>query len=791
MKEILQRGVRTAIKKSTSLLDLKFYIQILDSIFEEDAIYNNPSEMNINQNNKADKKSIDFDLNQVFGNINELIFSIRIPDLTTIFISNACEQIFGYTKEEFEQNASLWIESIHESDRPAITQSIIDIIDTNSKTLEYRIITKSGNSKWLRTTVNGKFDENGKLKMIIGISTDVSDIKATENSLIQSQDQYRHLFDTMEDGYYKSTHDGKFIDVNAALVKMLGYSNAEELKNIDIKTQLYFETSEREEANNSYDLDGVSTFRLKRKDGKEIWVEDKGTYIKDDQGNILYHEGFLRDATQRVENARALKSSLQETENYKKALDQSLMFCITDKDGVILYVNDNFCRVCKYSPDELIGKTHRLINSGYHSTDFIRSMWKTISSGSCWSGEFKNKDKNGTEYWIDASIVPILNEHGEAIQYLSVSSNITDKKKFEIVISENEKKYRNIIQSSNDLIQSVDLNGKFEFVNNSWLQTLGYTLDEIKDLNLFDIVDESDHDLCSALFRDISNGIKLDRITTILKTKQGSKIIVEGNTVPIIIDNKVCGAQTFFRDITDRIAAEESLIIRMDELKKSNLELDKFVYSVSHDLRAPLSSMLGIIALAKDDCECGQMQEHLLMMQNSINKLDGFICDILDYSRNARTEIKKSEVDMNDLIHEITQNLKYMGGVNRPIDIRIEINGEKTIYTDRSRMNIVLNNLISNAIRYQNEKNPDPFVDIRVDMSDTETGIIIRDNGIGIPFDLQPKIFDMFFRVSDNSVGTGLGLYIVKEAIGKLNGNIEVESQPGVGSSFKITLPII
>ena len=737
----------------------------------------------------AEQKGLNLDYQQVFNSIDELIFSISYPRLSTIYISEACSRFFIINANAFIENDQLWLSFIHEEDRATLQNELLNIHKDESTVLEYRIVLNDGTIKWVKSTFNPIVNSESKIEHINGFTADITDIKLAETSLIQSQDKYRNLFNQMEDGYYKSTHGGKFIDVNPALVKMLGYSSAEELKSIDIKSQLYFESSEREEANNSYDLDGVSTFRLKRKDGTEIWVEDKGTYVKDDQGNILYHEGFLRDATQRVENARALKHSLQETANYKKALDQSLMFCITDKEGNITYVNENFCRACKFSPEELIGQSHRLLNSGYHSTDFIRSMWKTISSGSCWSGEFKNKDKNGNEYWIDTSIVPILNEHGEAIEYLSVSSNITDKKRFEILISENEKKYRNIIQSSNDLIQSVDISGKFEFVNTSWLNTLEYTAEEIHQLNIFDIVDESDHDLCSALFRDISNGIKLERITTILKTKSGKKITVEGNSVPMYKDGVVIGAQTFFRDVSDRVAAEEELVRKMNDLKKSNNELDKFVYSVSHDLRAPLSSMLGIIDLAKDDTTEEIMQEHLHMLQNNINKLDGFITDILDYSRNARSDIKRSEFNLRELVEEISQNLKYMGGSNRKVDIRIQSNGLDTIVSDRSRMSIIFNNLISNAIRYQNTKIENPFVDIELNLSDTETGIIVRDNGIGISSELQDKIFDMFFRVSENSVGSGLGLYIVKEAITKLSGEIYIESEPGIGSAFKIKIP--
>ena len=141
------------------------------------------------------------------------------------------------------------------------------------------------------------------------------------------------------------------------------------------------------------------------------------------------------------------------------------------------------------------------------------------------------------------------------------------------------------------------------------------------------------------------------------------------------------------------------------------------------------------------------------------------------------------------MLSDITQNLKYMGGFNRIVDIQVEVNENSKMLSDKSRLNIILNNLVSNAIRYQNEQTPNPFVNIKIDTSDTETGIIIKDNGIGISAESQAKVFDMFYRVSEASLGSGLGLYIVKEAVEKLHGEIKLESTPGTGSTFKISIP--
>ena len=229
--------------------------------------------------------------------------------------------------------------------------------------------------------------------------------------------------------------------------------------------------------------------------------------------------------------------------------------------------------------------------------------------------------------------------------------------------------------------------------------------------------------------------------------------------------------------------------IENQELKTANYELDRFVYSTSHDLRAPLNSMLGLIEIAKDDTNEDITREHLIMLKRSAKKLDGFICDILDYSRNARMEVAMEEINFKELITDITENLKFIGDNNRGIEFITEISGETSIYSDKNRLITILGNLISNAIRYQNAQIANPYVRIQIQIFPAETRIVIEDNGIGMSEEVHSKIFDMFYRVSNESVGSGLGLYIVKEAVNKLSGEIKVQSEIGKGTTFLIKIP--
>jgi PAS domain S-box-containing protein len=273
-------------------------------------------------------------------------------------------------------------------------------------------------------------------------------------------------------------------------------------------------------------------------------------------------------------------------------------------------------------------------------------------------------------------------------------------------------------------------------------------------------------------------------------TKHGTEVTVHTQgKVSVDENNNVVRMSGTTQDITELKQKEAMLQKQNEELQKINTELDKFVYSVSHDLRAPLTSMLGIIEIMQEETEDSFITEHLNLLKTSTFKLDQFILDILDYSKNARQEIKKDEINFCNLLNEVIENLRYINNNAHKVDIRVHAKNGTVFFSDKSRVSIILNNLISNAIRYSNPNCSDPFVEIKAAVTNSHADIIVADNGIGIDNSLHDKIFEMFYRVSESSKGSGLGLYIVKEALKKLDGKITVESEKGKGSAFKISLP--
>lgn len=241
------------------------------------------------------------------------------------------------------------------------------------------------------------------------------------------------------------------------------------------------------------------------------------------------------------------------------------------------------------------------------------------------------------------------------------------------------------------------------------------------------------------------------------------------------------------RLLLNLVTINEQIDSKNKDLELVNKELDKFVYSASHDLRSPITSLQGLIAIMKMEKDPEEMHNYLHLMNDVLNKQDQFIRDIVDYSRNKRQQIKIEPIDLPELFDETVKQHLYMVK-DRVIQWDIQWN-VKTINTDRLRLKIILNNLVSNAIKYG-----DPTKDTIVVSATSESsseGVCIRiwDNGIGIAADQLPKIFEMFYVTSNNNHGTGLGLYIVRDAIDNLKGRIEVSSELGQGTLFKIYIP--
>jgi PAS domain S-box-containing protein len=499
-----------------------------------------------------------------------------------------------------------------------------------------------------------------------------------------------------------------------------------------------------------------------------------------------------------------IQKRLKEISDYKYALDQSSIVAITDPKGIITYVNDYFCQISKYSAKELIGQDHRIINSGYHPKEYIRYLWVTIANGRVWRGEFRNKAKDGTFYWVDTTIVPFLDENNKPYEYVTIRSDITERKLAQEAIRESEEKYRNVTENIDDFLFTFELVGKV-------LKPIFYTssVEKITGYKQSEFLSESTLFLKIIYPDDLP--IFEKKLKTILRSKlQASEemefrilnkhgYIVWVRTRMNILRNpegiisKIYG---LVGDISLRKRAEEELNKATENLIKLNETKDKFISILSHDLRTPFSSILGFTDLLIDDEDLTEEEkkQYVGFIQESSKSMLALVNSLLDWTRLQTGRIKFEPEKLSSRMIVINCINSLLGvALQKNITIKSEIEQNVNIYADNNLMTQVFNNLISNAIKFTK-----PGGEIIISVASSKKTrfyeFSVRDNGVGI----NPENIQDLFRIDTKYTsegtagekGTGLGLSLVKEIIEKHGGNIWVESEYGKGSNFKFILPI-
>ncbi len=304
----------------------------------------------------------------------------------------------------------------------------------------------------------------------------------------------------------------------------------------------------------------------------------------------------------------------------------------------------------------------------------------------------------------------------------------------------------------------------------------GFVPGEIPPMNEFlKRVHPEDHSLLLASIEKMMNGVD-----------PGESII---RTNPLVMPLRyLLGYTRHVKNEEGKIVRFEGIMIDVTELHKANNELDHFVYSISHDLRSPLSTILGLLNVAELEKPEPGMVPYLKQIREQVNRLDGFIKQILDHSTNARTETHQEKINFRALVDKVMSNINPVPVVNR-VQVKVEISNEIEFYSDKPRLEIILNSLISNSLNYQDFNKDSCSIKLNVTTDAVQSKVVYSDNGIGIEKIHLAKVFNMFYRATEKAKGAGLGLYIVKETVHKLGGRIQVASDFGQGTTFEMYIP--
>ena len=417
-------------------------------------------------------------------------------------------------------------------------------------------------------------------------------------------------------------------------------------------------------------------------------------------------------------------------------------------------------------PDDLPGYLDHMCQLENSETDMVEFEYRMATNDHDW-------------LWV-LEKGRITERNGKSLKASGTLLDIHKSKVTQNLIQQNEQLFTQLFEGSPMGVVLLNEEHCVVQMNKGFEDIFGYTKEDIIGNQLNNII------VPESQFKEAMdiNTLTASGSVGVLESKRlhkdGSLVPVIIYGVPVSLNEKTIGIYGIYVNIRERVEAERELQIR-------NAELDNFVYKVSHDLRAPLSSVLGLVHLASHEQNDDDIREYIGIIENRIHQLDSFINDVLSHSKNLKMEITTEQVDFREIIENCYQELSYLPNsmnILRKMDI-----ADEPFYSDLWRIKEVFRNLISNSIKYSDPEKSCSFVSIDISITPQQATIRIEDNGIGVDTSSQEKVFDMFYRATSKAEGSGIGLYIVRNAIEKLHGSIAIESKDGEGTIFNIILP--
>lgn len=483
----------------------------------------------------------------------------------------------------------------------------------------------------------------------------------------------------------------------------------------------------------------------------------------------------------------------------RHAIDQHAIVSATDEHGFIVEANDKFCAISGYSRCELIGQNHRIVKSGIHPDSVYQEMWSTITSGRVWQGTVCNRKKDGGYYWVEATIVPILDEQGLPWRYISIRTDITDLKQAHGQLELELGRTQALLEALGEGVFGVDTLGLCTFINPAALAMLGYEQDDVlgKDshrlfrscADLSSLAPEGECSVCDTL----KDGISRKTDDNHLFRKDGSHLSVSLSVSPIGSRGAGWGAVAVFHDLTRRKAMEAGLIAARDAAQAANQAKSLFLSNMSHELRTPLNAILGFGQFLEADKtlnpdqfdsvqEITQAGRHLLELVN----------EVLDLARieSGRLALALGPIAVDELVDECL-SLIHPQATSREICFVLPAFSGCTLHADRTRLKQALVNLLSNAVKYNS---PNGEVRLEYELPDARClRIHVHDTGPGIAPERLSELFQPFHRLGQELggvVGTGIGLAITKQLVEAMGGRVGAVSTLGHGSDFWLELPL-
>ncbi len=500
----------------------------------------------------------------------------------------------------------------------------------------------------------------------------------------------------------------------------------------------------------------------------------------------LDEDALKNELAERMRAEVALKYSEQKFSKAFRSSPDSVTLSALES-GLLVEVNDGFQKVFGYSREEAIGRTTLELGLYQNPDDRNKMVQILREQGSVYNLELIGRHRNGSELTALVSVEQI--EIGGKPHLITITRDITERKRVEEALRESEARYRSLFEQSHDAVFILDLNARHIAANQRAANMLGYSVEEIQKLSVNELSVEL-HESENILERMMASE-HIPVYQRIFRKKNGEIFPVEIN-VELVRDDKgnPLHIQSVVRDVTQRKRAEGERERLITELSAKNAELEQFTYTVSHDLKSPLVTINGFLGFLEQDAVSGnieRLKKDTQRIQEAVKKMQRLLSELLELSRIGRMMNVPESIPFRELVDEC---LSIVHGrlEERGVVVHVYPN-LPVIYGDRPRLVEVLQNLMDNAAKYMGDQK-NPLIEIGQRGEEyLKPVFFVKDNGMGIDTEYHERVFGLFNKLDAKSEGTGVGLALVKRIVEFHGGRIWVESEAGKGSTFLFTLP--
>ncbi|MFM2286358.1 MAG: hypothetical protein RLZZ543_1855 [Bacteroidota bacterium] len=629
--------------------------------------------------------------------------------------------------------------------------------------------------------VKGEFEEKLLAKSILYSI----ERKSSMESVRQSQASYKLLFESNPIPMYIREKDGmRILKVNQSAIDHFGFSEEEFLKMqvTDLHPADEVDLLKHMIRERKGDYSMAEVFHHVRKDGKIITVE-----CRVQETELDGEKCFLVLADDITDKRRVQEEMLFQAGVLKNVRDTIF---VTDRKGIITYWNEGAELSFGYSREEIVGKNFDQLYAEVDKLN-VKVEQHEILAGRISQWETRLITKDDKIVWTDIKASHLYDENGMVVGIIRVCKDITQSRYF----SEKQKEtvamlnsiFNNVNQSIVLLDQSQRVKAFNVIANRQNIQLMGEELHENSAFN--DYLLKENRELFAEKFSEAMQ----DKQVQWEMAYRFSATSVHWYSISLspVSDEmqNVLGACVSMMNITERKMADEKFRGQFIEIENNNKELDRLVKILSHDLKAPMNSVSGLITLAREEKNPAEFGSYLDMMEKSLKKLETFTNDIIA-SLRSRGQVITVPISLHEHVQDVIDELRFAQG-GESIRFMNEVDASIQLNTDPARLRVILSNLVSNAIKYSDPNKQDRFVKVSCKEYPLLLEMEIEDNGIGISAEHHNRIFESYYKIGDRTDSNGLGLSNVKDAVQKLQGTIEVESTVGLGTIFRIQLPAI